>query len=233
MSIKKDVENTLLMEQGKQKENEIIKLEKAFVDYTIDDLKENFDKKMLEFANELEQFRKKYFSESKKRIKGSSVLVISDYFFKPFGSYCMGTKPKYEYERLLVAFEYYREIVTKINVELYQFYPTLSHFCRFLGLSVSTWRNNYANNRDSRVSELVQVVEDWIFDTNMRLSEGHEIDNVTSIFRNKVELNKVEQQAPQTVIVADNTSIEEIRDRLKAWTSFDNEKRTIEYNENE
>ena len=159
--------------------------------------------------------------------------MISDYFFKPFSAYCMGTKPKYEYENLLVAFEYYREIVNKINIELYQFYPTLSHFCRFLGLSVTTWRNSYTNNRDSRVSELVQVIEDWIFDTNMRLSEGHEIDNVTSIFRNKVELNKVEQQAPQTVIVADNTSIEEIKDRLKAWTNFDNEKKVIEYNENE
>lgn len=233
MSIKKDVASTLLMEQGKKKENEMIRLEKAFVDYTIDDLKDNFEQKMLEFANELQEFKKKHFDDTKKRIKGSSSLVVSDYFFKPFSAYCMGSKPKYEYEKLLVAFEYYREIVNKINMDLYQFYPTLSHFCRFLGLSVATWKADYTNNRDSRVSELVQVVEDWIFDTNMRLSEGHEIDNVTSIFRNKVELNKIEQQVPQTVIVANNTSIEEIKDRLKAWTNFDNEKKVIEYNENE
>ena len=45
MSIKKDVERTLLMEEGKKKENEMIKLEKAFVDYTIDDLKKILIKK--------------------------------------------------------------------------------------------------------------------------------------------------------------------------------------------
>lgn len=233
-NINRQVRETLNLMEGKEKQNEIIALEKDLVKCGVDDLENYFNNRMLHFAEELETFKKNYNNNNK--VKGSYKIVVSEYFFKPFSAYVRGLQPKYEYEKLLVAFEFYKEIISKINIELYQFYPTLSHFCNFLGLSVATWRNSYNNNKDNRVVELTQIIEDWMFDSAMRLSEGHEIDNVSAIFRSKVEMNKIEQQTPSTIIVADTSSIEEIKDRLKNWNDYSTkaeERKVIEYDGNE
>lgn len=209
-----------------ENKNKLIELETQYVDYTMDNLQEICEQRKNELVQKLEEFKKQ-----KGKIKGSEHFAVSEYFFKPFTT--IGSSPKYNFEKLTIAFGLYKELVDKINNELYRFYPTLSHFCHFLGIPVSNWRRTYCGSSDIRIVEFASYVEDWIFDSNMRLSEGHEIDNVTSIFRSKVELNKVEQNAPSTVVIADTASIEEIRERLKNFNlpDYSSGKKVIDYNE--
>ena len=143
---------------------------------------------------EINKIHYKQLSEPKKIYIGASTLKIR--------------------EKLNIAFDLYKGIVTEINKNIKPFYPTISHLCLFLGINTREW-NAYRNNVDIDMRDLITTIDDWIFDITMRLSEKKAIDNKTSMYRAKIEQNRVEQTAPNTVLIADGATIQEIQKRVK------------------
>lgn len=234
-NVKTIVKNTQKLEQQVEQKNYLAGMERQLAESTINDLPEICNKRRQDLIDKLKEFKNRGDENvtNPDRIKGSSHIVIADSFFKPFDSYVIGSNVKYTYEKFIMAFELYEDMINQINENLCLFYPTLSHFCHYLGISVNTWKNVYCNSPDTRIAEYCAYILDWIFDYNMRLSEIRKIDNVSSIFRSKVELNKIEQAPPQTVIISDSISIDEIKDRLNkfSYLGSSDDKKVIDYND--
>ena len=185
-------------------------LEQRLVTTKMEDLSYEVEQRKKELCDKIEQFKKQ---SDEEYIRGSTNIIVSNYFFKSLNPYTFN-QPAYTPEKLSIAFDLYKNLINEINLKVCRFYPTLSHFCGFLGIT-STSYNNYKSSSDVNMQDLIEMIDDWIFDTNMRLSEGREIDNVTAMFRAKVEQRKTEQATPTTVVFAENVNMNEIKERVQ------------------
>lgn len=191
-------------------------LERRLVTTTMENLPMEVEQRKNELCDKIEQF--KLNTDEENYIKGSKSIIVSDYFFKSLNPYTFN-QPKYSTERLSIAFDLYKKTINEINLKICRFYPTVSHFCGFLGITTATYEG-YKTSSDIDMQHLVEMIDDWIFDTNMRLSEGREIDNVTAMFRAKVEQRKTEQAVPTTVVFAENLNMSEIKERVHNLTQI-------------
>lgn len=186
-------------------------LERRLVSTKFENLSLEVQQRKDEICEKIEKF--KLDTDDENFVKGSKHLVVSNYFFKSLNPYTFN-QPAYSAEKLSIAFDLYKELINEINLKLCRFYPTLSHFCLFLGITESTF-NSYKTSVDIDMQNLTEMIDSWIFDSNMRLSEGKEIDNVTAMFRAKVEQRKTEQATPTTVVFAENVNMSEIKERVQ------------------
>ena len=186
-------------------------LERRLVKKTFEDFPIEVERRKQEICDKIEQFKLE--TDDDNYVKGSKTLIVSDYFFKSLNPYSF-IQPSYNVEKLSIAFDLYKKLINEINLKVCKFYPTISHFCSFLGITTVTL-NNYKNSEDIDMQNLIDLIDDWIFDSNMRLSENREIDNVTAMFRAKVEQHKTEQTAPTTVVFAENLNVNEIKERVQ------------------
>lgn len=221
------------MFQEFETKKELVKVEKNLIDSTIDDFQEIFNQKKSEMIFKLDMFKDKYMYEDsngklKSNIKGSTSLVISEYFFKPLIP-ILGIEPKYSAEKISIAFEIYRYIVSEVNSNIGKFIPNKTHFCRFIGITTTTY-NNYMKSSDENLQNAMIMIDDYMLDANLTSSQNREVDSVTTIFRAKVEQNKQEQPAQQTVVIADTVDVNLIQQRIRKLNGI-REARIIDDNE--
>lgn len=197
---------------------EITNIEKDLVNTTVDNLTDKLEIKKMELCSKVENFIEEYMVEDDKgklklNVKGSPALVISEYFFKPIIP-VVGLEPRYNCEKMSIVFELYRELVSQINTKIGKFIPNKTHFCRFAGITTMTY-NNYLKCSDENLQTIMNMIDDYMLDANLTSSQNREVDNVTTIFRAKVEQNKQEQPAQQTVVIADNVDLNLIQERIR------------------
>ena len=90
--------------------NEIQKVEKNFIQYTVDNLEPEIIRRKSEIVELIDSFYEKYMKYDmnndrfKLEVKGSSSLVISQYFFKPIIP-IIGIEPKYNAEKMAIVFD--------------------------------------------------------------------------------------------------------------------------------
>lgn len=202
---------------------ELIKAEKSLTDYTIDNLTTDLELRKSNIVEKIDDFIDKnmYYDENSKlkmNVKGSSSLVISEFFFKPVVP-VVGVEPKYNAEKMSLVFDIYRETVSEINIRIGKFIPNKSHFCRFAGITTQTY-NNYMKSNDENLQNVMLMIDDYMLDANLTSSQNREVDNVTTIYRTKVEQNKQEQPVQQTVVLADTVDINMIQKRIKKLNSI-------------
>lgn len=203
--------------------NELVKAEKSLTDYTIDNLTTDLELRKSNIVEKIDDFIDKnmYLDDKNKlrmNIKGSSSLVISEFFFKPVVP-VVGIEPKYNAEKMSLVFDIYRETVSEINIRIGKFIPNKSHFCRFAGITSQTY-NNYMKSNDENLQNVMLMIDDYMLDANLTSSQNREVDNVTTIYRTKVEQNKQEQPVQQTVVLADTVDINMIQKRIRKLNSI-------------
>ena len=202
---------------------ELVKAEKSLTDYTIDNLTTDLELRKSNIVEKIDDFIDKnmYLDDKNKlrmNIKGSSSLVISEFFFKPVVP-VVGVEPKYNAEKMSLVFDIYRETVSEINIRIGKFIPNKSHFCRFAGITTQTY-NNYMKSNDENLQNVMLMIDDYMLDANLTSSQNREVDNVTTIYRTKVEQNKQEQPVQQTVVLADTVDINMIQKRIRKLNSI-------------
>lgn len=125
--------------------------------------------------------------------------------------------PKYSPDELAILFNYYQEMIEKINERAY-YIPTKKQFCSFCGIS-SIQYNNWLRSEDPDRADIMQKIDDYITDTMLTSAQNKEIDNVTTIFRTKAEHNLVEAQAPIVIEHKSETNIDDILSQVNALKS--------------
>lgn len=224
--------NTIRDKQSEIDENNKIKvrkLEEFYVNGTVSDLipelnkqKDKMVEKMIEYAKENKMACKwdkdGYPVDYTVEIKP---IVINNYFFKsivPLGSKI----PTYSAEQIAMAFDYYMDIITNINVHIGNYPTSLTTFCKFLGISMATLRN-YRNSEDMDMRNIVEKIYDQIGEENLTMSQMGVAKEKSTLFRLKTQNEIVEKATPNVNITYKTTinkdDLENKLDKYKALLS--------------
>lgn len=127
-----------------------------------------------------------------------------------------GLQKRYTADEMIIIFQKYKELVAMLT-DIDNFIPSKENFSAFAGFSTSTY-NKYKLSNDPALVEVMELIDDYIKDTNLALSQNRKADNYTTIFRMKASMGMVETQPVQIVEhrkVANKDRIKEQLDNLR------------------
>lgn len=177
----------------------------------IEKRKNNLDK-------EIEEFLTKYYKTKLDKmgnvINDTNPLLVSTYFFKsinPIGN----VEPVYTSEQLALVYELYSELIERVNMEIMTLQPTISHFAKFIGMSLNKFQELKYSYDDSMRS-LVERINADIFDANMTLAQHNKLKENTTKYRMKVENEMIEKKTPNinVNVNAKNLDLDKMQERL-------------------
>lgn len=218
------------VEEKKEKEietkNEIRKLEEFYVNGTVSNLLEDLESKKEEIVDKMVKYAQENHIPTKYDKFGDPIeytteikpVVISNYFFKsivPINSQI----PLYSPEQISLAFDYFMDLITEVNVHIGNFPPSLSLFAKFIGVSMTTLRN-YKNSADMNMRNIMEKIYDEIGNNNLTMSQIGVSKERSTLFRLKTENEMVEKVQPNVNITYKATinkeEMESKLDRYKA-----------------
>lgn len=224
MGVKAD--NKAIQLQNKQT---IIDLQKFYVSAALDNLDSVIESKKEEIVNKLVEYKEKYTKTlydkdgcpigNKLEIKP---YLISSYFFKsinPLGN----IEPEYSSEKLALIFDLYMYLVEKVNEELGDFIPTKTHFCKFAGITTNTL-NKYKNSPILEMRTIVDKIYDECFDSSLTMAQNGILNEKSTIFRAKSELEVVEKPQTHVNVTAHVVDLGDINERLTQLKMFNTKK---------
>lgn len=194
--------NAAIVEKNKY---DLRKLEEFYVNGTINDLipalnkrKDELTQDMITYAN---AHTKPIYDRDGNKIDeyvDMNPLVVNNYFFK---SICpLGSKiPMYSAEKLALAFDYYMDLISQINDIIGNFPPTLTSFCKLLGISLTTLRE-YKMSSDLDMRNIVEKIYDQIGDENITFAQLGKTKERSTLFRLKSQNEMVEKATPNVNI---------------------------------
>lgn len=146
---------------------------------------------------------------------GLNTFQISKHLFEPLVKSSRVVK-QYNAIELGLVLDFYQDILIKLN-EHTLYPPQLEHYCRLLGISTKTFKDQYLNNgRDESLRNAAQQVIDYISGALSYAGMTRQIDNNAQIFVQKSNLNK--KDIEQSVTNNYNNSIlltpEQFADKL-------------------
>lgn len=190
-------------------------LENELVNETIKNLDAIIEERKKEFVNQLVEVQGKMLDTKgdEDKGKGFDSMVISEMLFKPIST-LYSARPMYTAEKLIIAFDLYRDMITQCNLNGMKIIPNKSHFSRFCGFSTATY-DSYMQSTDIAMRNLMEVIDDYMFDVNVTSAQHREIELATTMFRAKVEQGKIEPTAPQVHILSPDADMEKIYEDIK------------------
>ena len=221
--------NTIRDKQSEIDENNKIKvrkLEEFYVNGTVSDLIPELNKQKEKMVEKMIEYAEKNEVACKWDKDGNPIdhtieikpIVINNYFFKsivPLGSKI----PTYSAEQIAMAFDYYMDIITNINVHIGNYPTSLTTFCKFLGISMTTLRN-YRNSEDIDMRNIVEKIYDQIGEENLTMSQMGVAKEKSTLFRLKTQNEIVEKATPNVNITykttIDKDALENKLDKYKA-----------------
>ena len=217
---------------------ELQTLEKMFVESKIDNLDLLLSEKMKEFktnisklemaaitikedkdGNEREIFDKKY----------KNPVILSEYLLKSINPY-KNITPEYTAESLNAVFDLYCEILAQVNSRIGTLAPSISSFCKFAGISTTTFKG-YKSSPEADFRNLIDIIEDYCYDTNVAMSQSGFIKERSTVYRMKSEQEKMEKEQQKVIINAKSVNIGEIKEKVKRiqeLQKYNNKNRLIE-----
>ena len=213
-------ENNYIMLDNK---NKVRELQNFYVNGQIDNLPTIVESKKKDIVNELVDFQNKYVQVKYDKYGNEEKIVnpylISTYFFKTINP--LSSKiPKYNAEKLSIVWDLYMYLVEQVNMEIAPFQPTLTHFAKFAGISLSTI-NSYKNCGDEDMMILCEKIYDECFNGNMSLAQTGNLREKSTMSRMKIENQVVEQPKPNVnVNVSTKVDLNEINKRLEEIKNF-------------
>lgn len=212
---------------------ELRELEKNYVEEVLGDINKAIENKRKEIEKKLIEYSETH--KVKKRTKDGveyevanvNPIVIQKYFFKSI-SPMMNIEPAYNAEKLGIVWGLYEEMIEKISTDIGVIAPSLSGFCSFAGIRVSTFKE-YRKSVDIDMRVVSEKIEDSCFDSNTTLAQFGYIKERTTVYRMKSEQERVEKEMP-TVHIHNNNGVdlEQINKRLEQLGNFADKKSFIE-----
>lgn len=212
---------------------ELRELEKNYVEEILGDINKAIENKRKEIEKKLIEYSETH--KVKKRTKDGveyevanvNPIVIQKYFFKSI-SPMMNIEPTYNAEKLGIVWDLYEEMIEKISTDIGVIAPSLSGFCSFAGIRVSTFKE-YRKSVDIDMRVVSEKIEDSCFDSNTTLAQFGYIKERTTVYRMKSEQERVEKEMP-TVHIHNNNGVdlEQINKRLAQLGNFADKKNFIE-----
>lgn len=215
----RQIKNKLIRKENKE---QLTQLEKMYVDGVIDNLDRIVAEKKQELVTKLQQF---YIdTENKPEIR--SPYIISSYFFKSINPLA-NHEPKYSAEKLAIVWGLYEDILEEINLKIGRLMPSLSSFCKFAGITLSTFKG-YKNSPDEGMRILVEKVSDTCFDSQVTMAQVGLIKERSTVYRMKSEQERIEKETPAIHIHQDTVDMGSIVNRLKEIKQFNYKKNALE-----
>ncbi len=216
--------------------NQIKTLEKFYVNAQLDNLEEIVQQEKDTIINRIVEFKDKCltkFDEETGDIIQNGVkmtpFVISNYFFRSINN-LQNIEPQYSGEHLSILWNLYLYMVEQVNLNLCEFTPNISHFCKFIGITTNGLKKMLKSS-DEGIKTVVQKIYDVCYDEQMTMSELGKYNARATTFRMKSEMNIVEKETPQTVINIQSLDLDSINKRLNEMSKFDSNVKEAEYEE--
>lgn len=214
-------DNDYIMLENK---NDVVKLENFYVNATFDDnLPKLVEEKKAELVDKLAYFQNNYIQEKEDKYGNITKIVnpylISTYFFKSVNP-LSNVEPAYSSEKLAIVWDIYMYLIEQVNMNIAPFQPTLTHFAKFAGISLSTLKK-YKNNGDLQMGILIDKIYDETMDSNLNLAQAGKLKEKSTAMRLKVENEVVEKVTPKVnVNVSASVDLDAINNRLEELTKF-------------
>lgn len=221
------------LEEAKIK-NQIINLEKFYVNAQLDNLPELVEEHKSNIVKKIIEFKEKRMtivdSETGKITQegvNMTPFVISNYFFRSINN-LQNIEPQYSGEHLSILWNLYLYMVEQVNLNLCEFTPNISHFCKFIGITTAGLKK-MLKSPDDGIRIAVEKIYDACYDEQMTMSELGKYNARATTFRMKSEMNIVEKEAPQVVVNVNATNYDDVNKRLNELLGFDKRVTEAEY----
>lgn len=224
MAIRKRIDRTsngYIEEEKKENlalKSDVIDLENFYVNGQLDNLEQIVKAKKEQIVNKIIEYG------NMQEGKETNQYLISTYFFKSINA--LGNcEPQYSSEKLAIVWNLYMYLVEQVNINIGMFQPTISHFCKFAGITTRTLKN-LRNSSDFQMQTIVERIFDETFDSNVLMAQNKKLSNRSTELRVKVE-NEV-QEKPQVKVnvnVNQELDLEQISDRFNDIMKFNVDKK--------
>lgn len=221
--------------QDLETKRDIVELEKFYLDGQINNLENIVEQRKNEIVDTIckykEQMLPEYDDDDHVVSFGRCLTpyVVSNYFFRSITN-LQNLEPEYSGEQLSILWELYNELVMQVNMNLQEFTPTLSHFCKFIGFTTNGFKKLKKSN-DLGISTVATKIDDYFYDNNVRMAELGKHNTRATIYRMKSEQERLEKETPQITIHATNIDLDGINKRIAELSSFDSANKEAKYNE--
>ena len=223
-----DLNKTEKILQDFETKQEIVKLEKFYVNAQLDNLKEIVETKKTKILADITAYKEAYSEDildSDGNPTGGKKLKITPYaisncFFRSINN-LHNIEPQYSGEHLSILWDLYSDMVEQVNIHLTEFTPNLSHFCRFIGITTSGFKK-FKNSSDEGIRIVAEKIYDYFYDGAVTMAQLGKHNTRAMVFRMKSELEKVEKESPQVIITANTVDLDEFNKRLNELQKFDN-----------
>lgn len=209
-----------LQEYNQSKKREIIDLQNFYVNGKLENINQLVEYKKKEIVNKLIEYREVT------QGKVDNPYLISNYFFKSINPLA-NIEPDYSSEKLAIIWSLYLYLIEQVNINIGLLQPTISHFCKFAGISVNKFKS-LRNSGSLEMQILLNKISDETFDSNVLLAQNNKLSNRSTELRVKVE-NEV-QEKPSVHVnlnVNDDVDLDQIASRLDEITKFKKSKKEI------
>ena len=211
-----------------QIKNEIVNLQKFYVDGKIQNIEELVQARKEKLINDICEYKSAYeedildkdgFPTGKTKLK-IAPHTVSHYFFRSINN-LHNIEPQYSGEHLSILWDLYSEMVDQVNINLTEFTPNLSHFCRFIGIS-STGFKKLKNSADEGIRIVAEKIYDYFYDGAVTMAQLGKHNSRAMVFRMKSELERVEKEVPQVIVNTTTVDLDEFNKRINELQNFDN-----------
>lgn len=207
-------------------------IEKEYVDNVLGGLEAAVEAKRKEIEDKLvkyvEQVTTKEYTKdgTPYHVPNKNPIVIQKYFFQSINP-LVNVEPKYSAEKLGIVWQLYEEMVGLISAKVTVIVPSLSNFCSFAGIRLSTFKQ-YKQSVDEDMRIVVEKIEDGCFDSNLTLAQMGYIKERSTVYRMKSEQERVEKESPTIHIHNEGVDLGNIKKRLLELQGFTNKKKLVE-----
>lgn len=211
---------------------EVRELQNFYVNSTISNLPELIDERKKDLLHKFTSYvnnnsRTRYTKDGNPyKVLNVNPVIINKYFFSSLNP-LSGYQPMYSQETLSIVFNLYEDICSQVNEKIGNYIPTLSNFCKFAGISTTTFRN-YCDSSDMNMRVLTDKIEDYCFDTSVTASQlGMAKESITK-YRMKTEIGKIEKETPTIHLHQENiVDFKDVSERLESLINY-NKKKIVE-----
>ena len=221
------------LEIQKENQNQLRELEQFYVEGKIDNMLATIQDKKEELVNDMIKYAQKNEKPVKWTKDGDACawevkinpIVVTNYFFKPIIP-ITSQEPVYNAEKLGMVFDYYCELLAEVNDKIGNFPSSLTLFCKFAGITLSTLRR-YKNSEDYNMRVIAEKIYDQIGDENITMSQMGVVRERSTIFKMKAQNEIVEKVQPNVNISVKTVDVDldRINERLNQYSNFAKKKK--------
>ena len=170
-----------------------------------DELLPNMRNKMLEVSKYIEE----KISNNKEELNSSQIMTLIAK--RSLSEIASGTTVTYTPQEISVGFNYYLDMINKIN-DIKKFPPTIESFCVFMGITVATY-NNWLVNAEKK--EIMDYIHSYLMGAINTSTLNREVDTIAGIYTTKT-MGKIEKQAPVVFEHKKSANFDDISKQLEA-----------------